>query len=251
MSQFSSDQGNKAWFEHDPLTSSNLISTVNEIEEDHSSELSEINHHIPAPLTENGNQVYVAVGKNSSSMDALTWTLKHALNPSTFVYLIHVFPEVHRIPTPLGMLPKNKVRPEQVESHMSQERNKRTVLLQKFLSHCNASKVNAETILIESDLIAKAIVDLIPILNIRELVVGSTKSSLRKLKEGSGKVEHIYKNAPDFCRVKIICGGKEVIIGEMSSLLPTETGSYRSEKSSEVEEKKDSFSCTCFSSKLI
>lgn len=47
------------------------------------------------------NSVYVAVGKSESSMEALTWTLKHAADPSsTTVYLIHVFPETHFIPSP-------------------------------------------------------------------------------------------------------------------------------------------------------
>lgn len=47
------------------------------------------------------NSVYVGVGKSESSMEALTWTLKHAADPSsTTVYLIHVFPEIHYIPSP-------------------------------------------------------------------------------------------------------------------------------------------------------
>lgn len=44
-------------------------------------------------------------------------------------------------------------------------------------------QVKVDTILIESDTVAKAILDLIPILNIRKLIVGTSKSSLRyKLK---------------------------------------------------------------------
>lgn len=40
-------------------------------------------------------------------------------------------------------------------------------------------QVMVDTVLIESDLVAKAILDLIPVLHIRKLVVGTTKSSLR------------------------------------------------------------------------
>lgn len=40
-------------------------------------------------------------------------------------------------------------------------------------------KVTVDTILIESDMEAKAILDLIPILNIRKLVLYTTKSNLR------------------------------------------------------------------------
>jgi hypothetical protein len=40
------------------------------------------------------------VGKSDSSMDALAWTLKHAVTPSTIVYLVHVFLETWYIPSP-------------------------------------------------------------------------------------------------------------------------------------------------------
>lgn len=48
--------------------------------------------------------VYVAVGVDGggSSMEALSWALKHAVTPSssTTVTLIHVFPQLNLIPTP-------------------------------------------------------------------------------------------------------------------------------------------------------
>lgn len=40
-------------------------------------------------------------------------------------------------------------------------------------------QVKVDTVLIESDMVAKAIIDLIPVLNISKLVVGTSKSSLR------------------------------------------------------------------------
>lgn len=48
------------------------------------------------------DDVYVAVGDHGdSSMEALSWALKHAVTPATTtVYLIHVFPEIKFIPTP-------------------------------------------------------------------------------------------------------------------------------------------------------
>lgn len=47
------------------------------------------------------HSVYVAVGKSPSSLDALDWALRHAVNPpSTTVYLIHIYPEIRQIPTP-------------------------------------------------------------------------------------------------------------------------------------------------------
>lgn len=46
-------------------------------------------------------------------------------------------------------------------------------------SNWNQTQVNVDTILIESDGLPKAILDLVDILHIRKLVVGTTKSSLR------------------------------------------------------------------------
>lgn len=59
--------------------------------------------------------VYVGVGKGESSMDALTWALKHAVDPSssTTVYLIHVFPGVTYIPSPCELSHSEKSFPDQ------------------------------------------------------------------------------------------------------------------------------------------
>lgn len=79
----------------------------------------------------------------------------------------------------MGRLPISQANPDQKENFLNQERRKRSEYLQKFLSLCSSSKVQVETVLIESDMEAKAILDLIPILNIRKLVLGATKSTLR------------------------------------------------------------------------
>ncbi|XP_075664619.1 U-box domain-containing protein 35-like [Castanea sativa] len=212
----------------------NAYSSVSEIEEESSStsEIIEVNDHGLArmetikeesfgasslyslDLQSLEDSVYVAVGKSESSMEALVWTLKNAVtSPSTMVYLVHVFPEILYIPSPLGKIPKNQVNPEQVQSYMDQERNKRRELLQKFINACSSSKVKVDTILIESEMVSKAILDLIPIVNIRKLVLGTTKSSLRRSKsrKGNGIADQVLQSAPVSCEVKIICEGKEVI----------------------------------------
>lgn len=79
----------------------------------------------------------------------------------------------------VGKLPKSQVSSQQVETYMAQETGKRRELLHKFLDKCSAANVKVDTVLIESDMIARAILDLIPILNITTLVLGTTKSNLR------------------------------------------------------------------------
>lgn len=82
---------------------------------------------------------------------------------------------VYTLTVGVGMIPRNQVSAEQVESYIDKEKVKRRELLQKFLQSCSASKVKVDTILIESDLVAKAILDLIPILQITNLVIGANK----------------------------------------------------------------------------
>ncbi|KAL0310800.1 UNVERIFIED_CONTAM: hypothetical protein Sangu_2374700 [Sesamum angustifolium] len=203
--------------------------------------------------------VYVAVGGNKqTSMDALIWTLNHAVvNPSsTLVFLIHVFPETKFIPSPLGMLPVSQVNPEQKEMYMAQERRKRTEFLHKFLIVCSASQIKADTIIIESDTEAKAILDLIPILNIRKLVLGATKSAVRRIlrssRKGKGVADEIVQNAPEFCEVKIICEGKEmseVIVesrSSSSSLSPRITHHPAPGLAPDQEHVDESYACGCF-----
>ncbi|XP_058771896.1 U-box domain-containing protein 35-like [Vicia villosa] len=158
--------------------------------------------------------VYVAVGENGSSMEALSWTLKHLVNPnSTIVSLIHVFPQVKRIPTSLGKIPRKYVSQEQVNNYLSQEKRKRRILLQKFIDMCTGSKVKVEMLLIENDNVGKAIVDLVKNLNIRKLVIGITQSNLRKheSRRHDSTAKMVLKSVEDRCDIKIICEGREVI----------------------------------------
>ncbi|KAL0737351.1 hypothetical protein Bca4012_013561 [Brassica carinata] len=153
------------------------------------------------------DNVYVGVGKGDSSMEALRWALDNLIpSSSTLLFLIHVFPETHFIPYPLGRLAREQASQEQLEVFMSQEREKRRTLLNKFLQACSASKVKVETILVESDSVAKAIQDLITILNIKKLVIGIDKSN-------SSVAEQIMRSsAAETCEVKVICQGKEIEI---------------------------------------
>lgn len=231
------------------------------------------------------NVYYVAIlGKSSdeeeSSMDALVWTLNNIIPmamdpPSSLVYLIHVFPQLHFIPTPLGKLPISRVNPEQQEKYSIQERGKRGDFLQKFLGICSSSKVKVETILIESDMEAKAILDLIPILNIRKLVLGTSKSTLRKLRSRKGNestADQMLQNVPEFCELNIICEGEKLVFDDQDPIIGQQSPSPRPHNNNAMIENSinnddkttspklpmqeqfwisESFSCSCFKPKAL
>lgn len=182
--------------------------------------------------------VYVAVEKESredTSMDAVIWTVKNAVvdTSSTVVFLLHVFPETKFIPSPLGMLPVSQVNPQHKEIYLSEQKAKRRDFLKKFINVCSASQVKVDTLLIESDKEAKAILDLIPILHMRKLVIGVTKSTIRKMKSKKGNTvaEQILLNAPEFCDVKIIYEGKEMSELAWDSLSLSSSSSFSSRAS--------------------
>ncbi|CAK8564498.1 unnamed protein product [Lathyrus sativus] len=172
-----------------------------------------------------GDVVYVAVriDDEGSSMEALSWALKHSVIPSiTTISLLHVFPQIKQIPSPLGKIPRSHVNQEYVDVYLAQEKSKRRRLLQKFIDLCTDSKVKVEVLLIESDNVVKTIVDLVRNLNIMKLVIGIPSSNLRK--NGSRRknsiADMVLKSVEEKCDVRIICEGREVfyqIINECTS----------------------------------
>ncbi|KAF5190737.1 U-box domain-containing protein 33-like isoform x1 [Thalictrum thalictroides] len=192
-----------------------------------------------------GNNIYVAVGKDD--LHVLKWILNHAVLPGTCVYLIHVFPPVNYIPTPVGKMLRSQASQEQVNSFLRDENTRRRNLLQKYVLLCNDAKVTVETMLIESNQTTKAILELIPVLNITMLVMGTKSPSSRKLRMRLGKGEFVQKHVPDFCEVTIIFAGKKVIEGQEELERSQEpSGQEPSGRGAE----KNFFDCVCFSGKF-
>ncbi|KAI3915556.1 hypothetical protein MKW92_040279 [Papaver armeniacum] len=204
-----------------------------------------------------GLNVYVAVGKDD--LHVLKWTLDQSVLPGATVILIHIFPPITSIPTPgkihlherFGMLSKSRVSQEQVKTHMREENSRRRNLLQKYIRLCSDAKVPVDTMLIESDMTAKAILELIPVLNIKTLVMGTKLSAssrfccrrLRKRKLGTSNFVH--KNAPDYCEVIIVSDGKKVVEKqEVEPSLLSNDGRHKMNGNN-----RNFFKCLCFSGK--
>ncbi|XP_047332670.1 U-box domain-containing protein 33-like [Impatiens glandulifera] len=162
-------------------------------------------------INKNGKKdVYVAVGKDG--LDVLKWVLNNQLvvSSSTRIFLVHVFPPLTYIPTPVGRLSRSQLTEEQVRVYVNEDNNRRRNILQKYIQLCNDAKVMVDTVLVESNSTAKAIIDLISILEITYLVMGSKRPpSSRLLMNGVGKGDFVKKNAPDFCEVAIVHKGEK------------------------------------------
>ncbi|OIT04856.1 PREDICTED: U-box domain-containing protein 52-like [Nicotiana attenuata] len=192
------------------------------------------------------NDVYVAVGKND--LHVLQWALDHAISPGIRICLVHIFPPITYIPSPVGKLSKSQLSREQVQAYINQESNRRKNLLEKYIRLCNDAKVPVDTVLVESKSPAKTLLDLITVVNVTSIVIGTKRSlSTIRVKKGHGVGEYVQKNAPDFCQVKVVSEGKEIkkehVVQLKRSSNPTSL--VRSKQSD-----RNFFECMCFSGKF-
>ncbi|PSR89463.1 Serine/threonine-protein kinase [Actinidia chinensis var. chinensis] len=193
------------------------------------------------------NDVYVAVGKDD--LDVVKWALDHAVSPGVRVFLVHVFPPVTYISTPVGRLSRSQLSQEQARFYVNEENNRRRNLLQKYIRLCTDAKVTVDTMLVESNATAKAILELIPVLNINHLVMGTKRPhASRRLMKGIGKGEVVTKNAPDYCEVTIVYEGKKLVDGQ--KVVPSALTSDRHQRPDTTRQsERNFFECICFSAK--
>ncbi|XP_025014538.1 U-box domain-containing protein 33 [Ricinus communis] len=191
--------------------------------------------------------VYVAVGKDD--LHVLKWALDRAVSPGTRVFLVHVFPPITYIPTPVGRLSRSQLSQDQVRFYINEEHNRRRSILQKYIRLCNDAKVTVDTMLIESNETAKAILDLIPVLNITNLVMGTTRPPRsRLLRKRLAKAEFVKKNAPDYCEVTVVHDEKK--IAESKEVVHSSLSSSTRRPDITRNSDRKFFECVCFSSRF-
>ncbi|KAK6123549.1 hypothetical protein DH2020_042697 [Rehmannia glutinosa] len=178
-----------------------------------------------------GSDVYVAVGKND--LHVVKWALDHVVSPGSRLFLVHVFPPITYIPTP-ALLRNNFF----FFFFLSLQNTPLADLPVGMLSKSQMSKeqVAVDTMLVESNASAKAILELIPVANITNLVMGTKQSPLSRLsRKGLGKGEYVQKYAPESCEVTVVYDGKKM-------------KSRRSQVAGHSE--RHFFECVCFSGKF-
>ncbi|KAG8378789.1 hypothetical protein BUALT_Bualt07G0021500 [Buddleja alternifolia] len=201
------------------------------------------------------SDVYVAVGKND--LHVVKWALDHVVSPGSRVFLVHVFPPITYIRTPVGRLSRSQLSKEHLQVYIREESNKRKHLLEKYIRLCNESNVVAETMLVESNESNKALVELIRVANITNLVMGTKRSPLSRLsRKGLSKGEYVQKHVREGCEVTVLYDGKDIKDGrsqksteEMVSSKSKAASNQRPQVNRTSEKKF--FECVCFSGKLF
>ncbi|KAI6675396.1 hypothetical protein NL676_003302 [Syzygium grande] len=158
-------------------------------------------------------------------------------------------PPVAYIPTPVGRLSRSQLSQDQVRVYLNEESNRRRNLLQKYIRLCADAKVTVDSMLIEHGNIAKAILDLIPVVNITKLVIGTKRAPYsRRLTKKLAKGEFVKKHAPDYCEVTVVYDGQKVSDNESARELnhPNEVSSSSGKEVARHSE-RNFFECMCFS----
>ncbi|KAK4842808.1 hypothetical protein QYF36_000403 [Acer negundo] len=168
------------------------------------------------------------------------------------IFLVHVFPPMTYINTPVGKLARNQLSKEQLRVYINEDNNKRRNLLQKYIRLCTDAKVTVETMLLESNVTGKAILDLISVLNITSLVIGTKRPpSSRLFRKKQEKGEFVKKNAPEYCEVTIVHGGKKVEEGQqVAEVVPSSPPSGPGRQKITLPSQRNFFECVCFSGKF-
>ncbi|XP_074339225.1 uncharacterized protein LOC141677273 [Apium graveolens] len=162
----------------------------------------------------------------------------------------------------VGMLSIGQLSRGQMQMYINEENTKWRNLLQKYISLCNDAKVLVDTMLMESDTVAKTILDLIAVVNITNLVMGSRRppststhclfSSIFKI--GVGKAAYVQKNAPRYCDISIVYSDKKVNIDgkKQLTLMPVSSPPVSSnQKGISAQQQEINFpECVCFSGKF-
>ncbi|KAH7550518.1 hypothetical protein JRO89_XS13G0206700 [Xanthoceras sorbifolium] len=214
-------------------------------------EIGEDSKSVSASRDTVAGDVYVAVGRDD--LDVVKWALDHAVSPGARIFLVHVFPPITYINTPVGRLARNQLSQQQVRVYINEENNRRRNLLQKYIRLCTDAKVTVETMLLESNATAKAILDLISILNITSLVMGTKRPhSSRRFGKKQEKGEFVKKNAPEYCEVTIVHGGKKVLDSQQVMEVVPSLSSPSSPGRQEITRpsQRNFFECVCFSGKF-
>ncbi|KAH6809427.1 hypothetical protein C2S51_027210 [Perilla frutescens var. frutescens] len=197
------------------------------------------------------SDVYVAVGKND--LHVLKWALDRVVLPGNRVFLVHVFPPIAYIPTPVGRLSRSQLSKDQLQVYIREESNKRKHLLDKYIQLCNESKIAVDTMLVESNASAKAILELIAVANITHLVMGTKQSPFSRLsRKGLGKGEYVKKYAPAYCEVTVVYDdGKKMKDQQPQNREESKSKTAANQRPQVAKNsERHFFECVCFSGKF-
>ncbi|XP_010467886.1 PREDICTED: U-box domain-containing protein 34-like [Camelina sativa] len=145
----------------------------------------------------------------AGSRRAVRWALDNLSPKADRFVLVHVIPTITSIPTPSGeRLPVEEVEERVVEMYVRDVKKEFETVFVPFLKMCKASstKCQVETLLLEYDDPAKALLRFTSKSGVNSLVMGSFSSNIfTRRSKGSGVPLTVLKYVPETCEVYIVC----------------------------------------------
>ncbi|CAN1185756.1 U-box domain-containing protein 35 [Linum perenne] len=140
--------------------------------------------------------VALAVDKDKSSINALKWAITHIVTRNETLRLLHV-----KDRSPSGQAAWG-IDQEQIDAQISE-------MLLSMKCYCQRKQVNCETLILEDNDVAKAIVDYINQYGVKILIMGTpNKIGISRLFKNTDIPSTVMKWAPDYCTVYVIAKRK-------------------------------------------
>ncbi|CAI0387740.1 unnamed protein product [Linum tenue] len=158
---------------------------------------------------------FVAVAVNGGegiggrgSRRALRWAVEKCLPTANRFALVHVMPFVTSVPTPSGdRIPVEELDGKVVALYLQEVRKEVEEIFVPFVKLCReraAKNVKVETLVLEDDNPAAALVRCTAQLGITTLVLGSCSASCLLRRKQAGLPANVYKSAPVACNVHVV-----------------------------------------------
>lgn len=138
------------------------------------------------------------------SRRAVRWAAEHLVPIYDRLVLVHVIPAITSVPTPSGdSIPIEELNANVVEMYVKEIKVKAEEIFIPFKKLCKTKKI--ETLVLESDNPASALLTYVTDFSIKSLVMGSSTSCFitRKLK-ANGLPSLVLKHAPEACEVYVV-----------------------------------------------
>ncbi|KAL2945212.1 U-box domain-containing protein 34 [Bienertia sinuspersici] len=153
--------------------------------------------------------VAVNVGGNSrgnGSKRAVKWAIENLYSQSNHFVLVHVMPTITHIPTPSGnKISITELDTKVVAKYMEDVREKAQTIFLQYKRLYKPGEFDFETLLLEHDNVAVALVDYVRKSSVRSLVLGSESLNRfwRRIK-GHRIPQNLLKSTPDTCDIFIV-----------------------------------------------
>ncbi|KAH7669528.1 Adenine nucleotide alpha hydrolases-like protein [Dioscorea alata] len=155
-------------------------------------------------------KVFVAVGKDfKDGKTLISWVCQNTPKEKKIV-LVHVHRPAQMIPMMGSKFPASQLAEQQVKAYRQVEKQKMNKGLDEYLLFCSQLKFQAEKLVIETDDVAKGLIEVISQHRITNLVMGAAadKQYSKKMKAPKSKTAiNVQQQADQSCKIWFVCKG--------------------------------------------